>query len=82
MESSNYPAMLYRGGVLSGAAADQRTVHSAEEEMSAGAEGFKRWESKPKAVNAPGKTDAATAAQAAFVAADKRKTPKGGKVDE
>ena len=66
----NYPAMLYRNGVLSGDPKDQRTVASAEDELASAADGFKRWDSK--AAQAPGATQADVAAAASFAAADKR----------
>lgn len=66
----NYPAMLYRGGILSGAPADQRTVASPEDELAASADGFTRWESKTK--QTAGVTQPDAAARASFAAADKR----------
>ncbi len=77
----NYPAMLYRKGILSGDPKDQRTVATADEELAASAEGFKRWESKPE--QKAGKTAPDVAAAAAFDSAAARapKAGKGGKAE-
>lgn len=64
----SYPKMIYRKGMLSSDAADQRTVDSAEAEMAAGAQGFKAWTGK-KQPGAAGVTSAEAADKQAFSAA-------------
>jgi hypothetical protein len=71
-----YPAMLYKGGVLSGDPANQRTVNDAEAELAAGGDGFSRWEKKGAQV--AGKNSAGATEQAAFDKAQQR-VPAAGK---
>lgn len=79
MNSDNYPAILYRDGVLSPNAADQRTVTSSEAELAAAADGFERWTKKPAHATAAGTSAPEAAAQAAFNKADKRAAQPAGK---
>lgn len=79
----NYPAIVYRGGVLSANPADQRLVHNDEAELAAVGDGFERWHTKPVGSEAPGVTAPDVAAAQSFANADKRDDPEGdAEIDE